>query len=903
MIEASNLATLWGRVWIDELARSGVRHAVIAPGSRSTPLALAAAAHPDIEDLSVIDERSAAFLALGLAQATGGPAVVISTSGTAAGNFLPAVMEADRWGVPLLVLTADRPASLRDTGDSQAANQTRLYGHHVRWFHDPGVPDASETALAAARSAASEAWARALGLAGRGGPGPVHLNLPFGKPLEPGARPVQGEAGALPEGFELARSRAAQGREDGAPWRQTVAGRAALAPTELDALAARLAGARRPLILAGALPAVHRGAPGRRLGAALRMLAPVWPAPVWAEAASQVRLDPERAPTVVGTADALATSERLRRELAPDLVVRLGEAPLGWPLRRWTRELAAAGVPQVAFSADGLRRDPEHAVALQVTADPAGTLEALAARWRQMGAPEVEPGWTAHHARADRAAREALEAVLGGSEDLSEGALLTELAATLPEGAGLHVSASLPLRDVETFLPGPAPGLELSFNRGLNGIDGVVSTAAGVTWGRRVPHLEPSAGQVLLTGDVAFAHDLSGLLAAARLRVPLPIVLVDNGGGAIFDELPLAADEASAASFERHFTTPPGMDVEALCRGVGAGYFAPADRAGFRDALGEALAVEGPAVVHVRVDAEESRWQRRRVMEEMVGAAEGEALEGERGETGMASTEVASSGRPGDRPLRVAFLHGFTGRGEDLGELGEALAGGGVELVAFDLPGHGTQGIAPGMGFDDGVRWVLGELDRRGLRSDVHLAGYSLGGRLALGAVLAAPERFASLALVSATAGIEDDGERAERRLRDGELAGRIERDGLASFVDSWLALPLFAGRARGGHGPERVRWQGRLSGSARGYARALRAFGQGSQPSFWGRLGELELPVLVVAGEDDDKYAQLARRLERELPRATVEILSETGHGVVDEAPERLAGLLGRHVMAPSGS
>lgn len=246
---------------------------------------------------------------------------------------------------------------------------------------------------------------------------------------------------------------------------------------------------------------------------------------------------------------------------------------------------------------------------------------------------------------------------------------------------------------------------------------------------------------------------------------------------------------------------------------------------------------------------------------------------------------------------RLVCLHGFTGGRGDFGGLGRALARDGIELVAFDLPGHGGEGILDGATFEDGVRWVLDELDRRGLGRDVHLAGYSQGGRLALAAAVEEPARFASLALVSATAGIEDAAERRDRRHRDEELAERIERDGLAAFVDSWLALPLFTGRAGAGHRAEWNRRQSRLAGSARGYARALRAFGQGSQPSLWGRLGELALPVLVVAGETDEKYVQIAQRLGSALARGTVEIVSGVGHGVVDEAPERLAELLVRHI------
>ncbi|MGD2114058.1 MAG: 2-succinyl-5-enolpyruvyl-6-hydroxy-3-cyclohexene-1-carboxylic-acid synthase, partial [Acidobacteriota bacterium] len=267
LADPPNLSTLWGRVLVDELARCGLRHAVIAPGSRSTPLAFACADHPDVSDLSVIDERSAAFVALGLARATGRPAAVISTSGTAAANFLPAVTEADRAGVPLLVLTADRPARLRDAGDSQTADQTKLYGERVRWFHEVTEarlePGSEEPSLRSLRSTAGHAWSRALGAAGP--PGPVHLNLPFEKPLEPAVEgprpgtpaPEAGLPGALPPTFDP--GGVAAGRPGGAPWLEVrstppTAGTPHLEATaaSVEWLALALAGARRPLILVGA---------------------------------------------------------------------------------------------------------------------------------------------------------------------------------------------------------------------------------------------------------------------------------------------------------------------------------------------------------------------------------------------------------------------------------------------------------------------------------------------------------------------------------------------------------------------------------------------------------------------------------------------------------------------------
>jgi len=251
----ANVNTLWGRVLVDELARAGLRHVAIAPGSRSTPLVTAFAGHPDVRDHSLIDERAAAFFALGLARATGEPAAVLTTSGTAAANLLPAVLEADRSGVPLLLLTADRPPELRDAGESQSADQVKLFGERVRWFHLVAEPAAGDELLRYLRSTACEAWARASGAGGP--PGPVHLDLPFRKPLAP--LPAAAGEGALPAGFDPAGPGAA-GRPGGAPWRRVALGRRAPDPAAVEELALALAGAERPLVLAGALNLTELGA-------------------------------------------------------------------------------------------------------------------------------------------------------------------------------------------------------------------------------------------------------------------------------------------------------------------------------------------------------------------------------------------------------------------------------------------------------------------------------------------------------------------------------------------------------------------------------------------------------------------------------------------------------------------
>jgi 2-succinyl-5-enolpyruvyl-6-hydroxy-3-cyclohexene-1-carboxylate synthase len=894
-----NLNALWGRVLADELARCGLRHAVIAPGSRSTPLVLAFAAHPDVCDLSVIDERSAAFVALGIARATGAPAAVVTTSGTAAANLYPAVVEADRAGVPLLLLSADRPPERRDAGDSQAADQVKLFGDRVRWFHAVAEPAPETERLAYLRSTACEAWARAVGAGGP--PGPVHLDLPLRKPLEP-----EGDGGAVagvdPE------SPGAAGRPGGAPWRRTERGRPTADPAVVEELALALAGAERPLILAGAISLAEAGETGPPGGLGLRRalarLLAVLPIPVWAEAGSQLRLGPSpggaRPAAVIGTADLLLASERFRRLARPDFVLRLGEAPLDWPLRRFAAALAAAGVRQVAVDPWARRRDPEHAVGWSIAADPARLLEAVAERLERGGVPVAAgPGWLASHRAADRASREALDRAVSGIAEPFDGGAVHRLGRLLPEDAALVVSSSMPLREVEAFLPGTDRPVDVVANRGVNGIDGVTSTALGVAEARRAGG---ESRTVLLTGDVAFAHDLSGALAAGRLGSDLVVVLVDNGGGAIFDYLPLpAADPA----FERHFTTPPGVDFGAVAGGLGWRHEAPEDWPAFEAVLARTFGAGGgprgvPTLIQVQTDRDRGRALRRRVSDEVAAAVE-RALERPPGAASGEAREAppARRGRPAGTRAPVLLLHGFTGTGAGLAGLARPLAAAGHPVLAPDLPGHGATPVPEGGATAEAsVAAALAELDRRGA-AEAHWVGYSMGGRVALAAALAHPERTASLTLLSAAAGIEGEAERRERRESDEALAREIERGGLAGFVDRWMAQPLFATQARLGHRHLRHARAERLRGSACGYAASLRGAGQGAQPSLWHRLGELEMPVLLVAGEADTKYAALVRAAAERIPAGRAVVVPGAGHAVHLEAPEEVARLVSEHLRS----
>jgi 2-succinyl-5-enolpyruvyl-6-hydroxy-3-cyclohexene-1-carboxylate synthase len=622
-----NVNTLWGRVFVDEIARAGLRHAAIAPGSRSTPLVVAFAAHPDVQDHSLIDERAAAFFALGVARATGEPAAVVTTSGTAAGNLLPAVMEADRAGVPLLLLTADRPPELRDAGESQAADQVKLFGERVRWFHLVAEPAAGDERLRYLRSTACEAWARAAGAGGA--PGPVHLDFPFRKPLAPvpaeegeGAGPAAGGlAGLDPDGLGAA------GRPGGAPWRRLSLGLRAPDPAAVEELALALASAERPLLLAGALNLSEVASAGADLRRALARLLESLPLPAWAEATSQLRLGApaaaaavEEVGSILGTASLFLGSEAFRRRAWPDLVLRLGEAPLDWPLRRFAAALAAEGVAQVAIDPWGRRRDPEHAVSRTVVADPALLLDAVAA-WLERHRPPAatDPGWLARHREADRAAREALARALAARAEPFDGGVLGRLGRLVPDDAALVVSSSMALRELESFLVSSSAPVDVFSNRGLNGIDGVTATALGIAAARRTGG---ESRTLLVTGDVAFAHDLSGAAEAGRSGSDLAVLLLNNGGGAIFDHLSGAT--ALGPVLERHFTTAPGIDFGAVVRGLGWTHAAPGSWEELEAELADAFGAPRtkPHLIELRTGRGRSCELRLEVLDEVAAAVD-----------------------------------------------------------------------------------------------------------------------------------------------------------------------------------------------------------------------------------------------------------------------------------------
>jgi len=590
----------FARTLVDELARQGLTDAVIAPGSRSAPLALALAEQDGVRAHVLIDERSAAFFALGLARASGRPAAVVCTSGTAAANFHPAVLEADHGRVPLLVLTADRPPELRGTGANQTTDQTRLYGPAVRLFADPGPPRPGQAA--AWRGLAARAWAEATGMGAGGAAGPVHLNLPFDEPLVP---PSLDGAGAAP------------GRPGGAPWTAPAASTRAAGAEEVAAVAALVGGVERGLVVAGWGAGADPGALDAFTAAT------GWP--VLADPLSDLR----RGPLAVSTYDALLRVAGFAAGHRPEVVLRLGAPPTSKALVGWL----TPEITQVLVDQDRAWADPGRAAELRVTADPTALLHALAERlgperkpMSRSGAGGAEgpgPGptaWAGTWLAAEGAARRAIDVLLDGWQEPFEGRVARDLAAMLPDGATLVAGSSMPVRDLEQFAR-PRDGLRHLANRGLSGIDGFVATALGVAAARTgAGRSDTPAGPVAaLCGDLTFLHDASGVLGARRQPPEhhVVFVVVDNDGGGIFSLLPQAG---LPRHFETLFGTPHGLDLGALCDVAGLAWRRIAKAGELAPAVTEALVAGGTRVVLVPSERAVNAHRHREVAEAVAEA-------------------------------------------------------------------------------------------------------------------------------------------------------------------------------------------------------------------------------------------------------------------------------------------
>ncbi|MHB8242547.1 MAG: 2-succinyl-5-enolpyruvyl-6-hydroxy-3-cyclohexene-1-carboxylic-acid synthase [Solirubrobacteraceae bacterium] len=573
------------RAFVDELVRCGMRAACTSPGSRSAPLALSLVHEERLCCYSHIDERCAGFFALGLAKASSLPVAVTCTSGTAVAELLPAAVEAHEARVPLLLLTADRPPELREKGAGQAIDQLGIFGSAAKWFFEVGTHEASPERVRWMRTLACRAYWTTI----EGRPGAVHLNFPLREPLV-SEEQLPEDHSARADGRPYVSRRpapAASGAEGIDPFADGVG-----LDAERVELLELVTGARRGVLVAGR----HERDDKLETAAARFATGAGWP--LLADPLSRAR----RGAAAIAHYDAFLRDQATADSLRPDLVVRVGDLPVSKPLRSWLASLD--GVPQVTLDPEGAWQDPHSVVSHSFLLDPAATLRDLDnTREASDGElPSAQEDWLATWRSADEIAAEAIGGVLAES-GLSEPVVAGELGTLLPGEATLFVASSMPVRDIETFWPARVDPPRVLCNRGANGIDGIVSSAFGAAAADNGP-------VVLLIGDVALAHDIGGLLATSRLGLKLTIVLLDNGGGGIFDFLPVSQASMAQTSdphgvheesiYARHITTATGLDFAKVASLYGLGHERAEDVPGFRAALERAMGAETSTIVEVR---------------------------------------------------------------------------------------------------------------------------------------------------------------------------------------------------------------------------------------------------------------------------------------------------------------
>ena len=602
--ESVNPTYLYAAVFVDELQRTGLRNVVICPGSRSTPMAMAFAAQTTIQTWMHVDERSAAFFGLGMAKRLREPVALLCTSGTAAANFLPALVEATLSHVPLLVLTADRPHELRDNGAPQSIDQNRLYGLYAKWFVDVALPEATNAAFRYVRTIADRAVATTQSIP----PGPVHLNFPFREPLTPDPVPH------LPQPHVEQRDPIAwEGRPDNAPY------------TEVYDV---LNGIPEPMAIRSMLRAIHSAPRGliivgpnddSALIKPIVQLAEFLGYPILADPLSQLRTGIHAQTQILTAYDAFLRIDSFKESAQPELIMRFGAMPTSKPLLLYLKHYAPT--PLAVINGNSGWEEPTQLASHLIHTDPTAFCNQLLHALEHQTGEETPVGtfheidqddantptissqpsvptkanraWLHLWQETDNITRQALENAIYDFEDFFEGRIFGELANLIHEGTTLYVGNSMPVRDLDTFFWSAKQNIRIMGNRGANGIDGLISCALGASAANR------DEATVLVLGDLSFFHDLNGLLAARLHHLNLTIVLINNDGGGIFSFLPQAS---YSQHFEQLFGTPTGLDFQSVVHMYGGRFQRVDSWEAFRKAVNLGLNRDGLDVIEVSTE-------------------------------------------------------------------------------------------------------------------------------------------------------------------------------------------------------------------------------------------------------------------------------------------------------------
>jgi 2-succinyl-5-enolpyruvyl-6-hydroxy-3-cyclohexene-1-carboxylate synthase len=557
--------TAYLAAFVVELVQTGIKDVVVSPGSRSTPMAMVMAEHPELNIHIHVDERSAAFFALGIAKATNKPVAILCTSGTAAANYFPAIIEARYSRVPLLVLTADRPHELREVGAPQAIDQIHLYGQHVKWFADMALPENSNELIRYARTVG----ARAAATASQAPAGPVHLNFPFREPLIPKLDEEIFELKERPKGYVQVRN-----------------GELTISEDEFREISQKLNGYKKGIIVCGNIADNKFAQAVTELSTALKF-------PVLADPLSQLRSGLHPLENIVEAYDTFLRNEDAKEYLKPDVILRFGAMPVSKALTIFLKENHQA--EQFVIDGAGGWRDPATLSTEMIFCNEIIFCEQLSGLTEPKESTEFLEKW-----REMNELTKANMALIKDSQMLSEGRLFYQIAEMLPEEATLFVGNSMPIRDLDSFFLNNHKSIKVMANRGANGIDGTVSTALGSAL-----YSQPL---YLVLGDLTFFHDLNGMIAAKLYGIDIRIIVVNNNGGGIFSFLP---QSQSPKNFELLFGTPLNLEFEHAVTMFNGNYTKVTDWDHFRELMKQSSDVKGLNVYEVITNRDSNLAQHR----------------------------------------------------------------------------------------------------------------------------------------------------------------------------------------------------------------------------------------------------------------------------------------------------
>lgn len=573
----SNRNTVWSQVFVDELARAGLKHICIAPGSRSTALTLAFAQHSAIKVYTHLDERSAAFFALGLALAGDEPAALLCTSGTAAANFFPAIVEAHESHIPLIVITSDRPAELRHSGANQTIDQVKIYGDYTLWAVDAALPEADPPAIAVRnlRTLAARAFAKANGHR----KGVVHINMPFRKPLEP--TPVEGDNLHLP----------VNPFPDNQPFTRITQGQIHPSEVQIQQLTRWIQESPKGFILCGPNTTKQEAESYQRLSV-------ITGYPILAEPTSGLRFTPQVGGNIIG---AYNSFDLPKGDHAPDIILRYGEVPTGNTLLSYLGQIQPRHHIHITEASEW--RDDQHLLTAMICANPTVTNLRLCEALESVSfSPDLT--WTNTLKQQETLAWQATESAIAAG-DYFDGAVVYDVIDLIPAESTLFIGNSLAIRHADQFAKPQTKRIHAYANRGVSGIDGNTSTALGAG------AIRPDKPLVAILGDITFYHDMNGLLAVQRCGIPITIILLNNNGGGIFHRLPISSYEPE---FTELFLTPHGLDFEPAIRMYGLSYQRVDHRDTFRQAFTASVNSGIPSVIELRTDSQHDNQRRQELI-------------------------------------------------------------------------------------------------------------------------------------------------------------------------------------------------------------------------------------------------------------------------------------------------